>query len=81
MKIAVIGLGYVGLSMAVLLSSKYKVYAHDISKKKILELNNGIVPFQDPDIPEYLQIRGYELIKGECRTEKFSEPGEYTVKQ
>ena len=33
------------------------------------------------DIPEYLQIRGYELIKGECRTEKFSEPGEYTVKQ
>ena len=35
----------------------------------------------DSDVPEYLQIRGYELIKGECRTEKFSEPGEYTVKQ
>ena len=62
MKIAVIGLGYVGLSMAVLLSSKYKVYAHDISKKKILELNNGIVPFQDPDIPEYLQNNKKNII-------------------
>ena len=62
MKIAVIGLGYVGLSIAVLLSSKYKVYAHDISKKKILELNNGIVPFQDPDIPEYLQNNKKNII-------------------
>ena len=62
MKIAVIGLGYVGLSMAVLLSSKHKVYAHDISKKKILELNNGIVPFQDPDIPEYLQNNKKNII-------------------
>ena len=62
MKIAVIGLGYVGLSMAVLLSSKYKVYAHDISKKKILELKNGVVPFQDPDIPEYLQNNKRNII-------------------
>jgi UDPglucose 6-dehydrogenase len=55
LKIAVIGLGYVGLSMAVLLASKYKVYAHDISEKKILELNEGIIPFHDPDIPNYLK--------------------------
>ena len=55
MKIAVIGLGYVGLSMAALLSIKYKVYAHDISEKKVLELNEGIIPFHDPDIPKYLQ--------------------------
>ena len=62
MKIAVIGLGYVGLSMAVILSRKYKVYAHDISKKRILELNNGIIPFLDPDIPKYLQNNKKNII-------------------
>jgi len=31
------------------------------------------------NIPEYLQIRGYELIKGECRNEIFKEPGKYGV--
>ena len=62
MKIAVIGLGYVGLSMAALLSSKYKVYAHDISEKKVLELNEGIIPFHDPDIPKYLQNNKKNII-------------------
>ena len=62
MKIAVIGLGYVGLSMAALLSSKYKVYAYDISEKKVLELNEGIIPFHDPDIPKYLQNNKKNII-------------------
>ena len=31
------------------------------------------------NIPEYLQIRGYELIKGECRNEIFKAPGKYGV--
>ena len=31
------------------------------------------------NVPEYLQIRGYELIKGECRNEIFTQPGEYTI--
>jgi len=62
LKIAVIGLGYVGLSMAALLSSKYKVYAYDISEKKVLELNEGIIPFHDPDIPKYLQNNKKNII-------------------
>ena len=62
MKIAVIGLGYVGLSMAVLLSSKYKVYAYDISEKKVSDLNDGIIPFHDPDIPKYLQNNKKNII-------------------
>ena len=33
------------------------------------------------NIPEYLQIRGYELIKLECRNEIYNIPGEYTIKQ
>ena len=62
MKIAVIGLGYVGLSMAALLSSKYKVYAYDISEEKVSKLNKGIIPFHDPDIPEYLQNNKKNII-------------------
>ena len=37
-KIAVIGLGYVGLPLAVSLGSKYSIIGFDISKKRILEL-------------------------------------------
>ena len=48
--------------MAALLSSKYKVYAHDISEKKVLELNEGIIPFHDPDIPKYLQNNKKNII-------------------
>ena len=40
-KIAVIGLGYVGLPLAVAFSEKYKVIGFDINKKRVDELNSG----------------------------------------
>ncbi|MFA5022555.1 MAG: nucleotide sugar dehydrogenase [Patescibacteria group bacterium] len=40
-KICVVGLGYVGLPLACLLSKHYKVYGFDISRKKIADLKNG----------------------------------------
>tara|TARA_Y100001980_G_C14530428_1_gene306351 strand:+ start:60 stop:1352 length:1293 start_codon:yes stop_codon:yes gene_type:complete len=40
-KIAIVGLGYVGLPLAVEFSSKFKVYGFDINKKRITELENG----------------------------------------
>ncbi len=39
--IAIIGLGYVGLPLAVAFAEKYKVIGFDINKKRITELNNG----------------------------------------
>ena len=45
MKISIIGLGYVGLSLSVLLSQKYKVVSTDIDKKKINKIKKKIVPF------------------------------------
>ena len=40
-KIAIIGLGYVGLPLAVAFSEKYKVIGFDINKKRVDELNSG----------------------------------------
>ena len=40
-KICIFGLGYVGLPVAILLSSKFKICGFDIDKKRIIELKKG----------------------------------------
>ena len=47
MKIAVVGIGYVGLSLAVLLSQKHDVTAADICPDKVRQVNSRISPIQD----------------------------------
>ncbi len=54
MNIAVAGTGYVGLSLAVLLSQYNKVTAVDIVPEKVEKLNNYISPIQDEYIEKYL---------------------------
>ena len=49
-KITIIGAGYVGLSLAVLLSNKYKVVICDISDEKVKKINSGMSPIQDDEI-------------------------------
>ncbi|MDF2609792.1 MAG: nucleotide sugar dehydrogenase [Lachnospiraceae bacterium] len=53
-KIAVAGTGYVGLSIAVLLSQHHEVIAVDIVKEKVDLINNKKSPMQDDYIVEYL---------------------------
>ena len=53
-KIAVAGTGYVGLSLAVLLSQHHDVTAVDIVPEKVEKLNNWISPIQDDYIEKYL---------------------------
>lgn len=55
MKIAVAGTGYVGLSLAVLLSQHNEVYALDIMKEKVDMINNHISPIRDNEIEDYLK--------------------------
>ena len=53
-KIAVAGLGYVGLSLAVLLSRCHHVVAVDVVPEKVALVNNGVSPIKDPDIESML---------------------------
>jgi UDP-N-acetyl-D-galactosamine dehydrogenase len=49
-KIAIIGLGYVGLPLAIEFGKKYQVLGFDINEKRILELRNGIDQTKEADI-------------------------------
>jgi len=53
MKIAVAGTGYVGLSLAVLLSQKHEVMAVDVIEEKVELINKRISPIQDDEIERY----------------------------
>ena len=60
-KIAVAGLGYVGLSMAVLLSQRNTVTAVDVVPEKVRLVNERRSPLQDREIEEYLSTRALDL--------------------
>lgn len=62
MKIAIVGIGYVGLSNAILLAQHNEVIALDIDKEKINMINNKQSPIVDKDIEEYLTTRDLNLI-------------------
>lgn len=59
--IAVAGTGYVGLSIATLLSQHYKVYAVDIIPEKVELINNRKSPIQDEYIEKYLAEKELDL--------------------
>lgn len=61
MKIAVAGTGYVGLSMAVLLSQHHEVTAVDVIPEKVDLINRKKSPIEDRDIAEYLATKELHL--------------------
>lgn len=61
MKIAVAGTGYVGLSIATLLSQNHEVMAVDIVQEKVEKINKKISPIQDEYIEKYLKEKQLNL--------------------
>lgn len=61
MKITIVGLGYVGLSNAILLSQCNEVTALDIVREKVDMINRKISPISDPDIENFFAIRQLNL--------------------
>lgn len=61
MKIAVAGTGYVGLSLATLLSQNNEVYALDIIPEKVKKINERISPIQDEYIEKFLKEKKLKL--------------------
>ena len=61
MKISIVGLGYVGMSLAVLISRHYEVLAVDIDIEKVKKINKKISPIQDKEIEKYLKSRKLKL--------------------
>lgn len=61
LKIAVAGTGYVGLSIATLLSQHHQVTAVDVIPEKVEKLNNRISPIQDDYIEQYLAEKPLNL--------------------
>ena len=61
LKVAVAGTGYVGLSIATLLSQNHQVTAVDVIPEKVEKLNNKISPIQDDYIEKYLAEKNLNL--------------------
>ena len=61
LKIAVAGTGYVGLSMATLLSQNHQVTAVDVIPEKVEKINNRVSPIQDEYIEKYFAEKELKL--------------------
>jgi len=78
MKIAVAGLGYVGLSNAALLAQNHQVLAVDVSEERVAAVNAGQSPIVDPDLEEFLANRALN-IKAEVASESVYEDADIVI--
>ncbi len=74
MKITVVGTGYVGLSIAVLLAQKNTVIALDIDEAKVSQINQKISPIKDPEISDFLTNKNLSLMATTDKTFAYQNP-------
>lgn len=78
MKITIAGIGYVGLSNAILLAQNNQVIALDTVKEKVDMINNKKSPIIDPEIEEYLADKNLNLIATDNLCEAYKD-AEYVI--
>ncbi len=77
-KITVVGMGYVGLSVATLLAQKYDVKAVDVVEQKVIEINKGVSPIHDELVCQYLKNKNLRL-KATTNLEDACKEADYVV--
>lgn len=77
-KIAVAGVGYVGLSNAVLLAQHNNVVAIDVSASRVESINNRKCPLVDPELEEFLATKPLQL-SATCNPEAAYVDAEYVI--
>lgn len=70
--ISVAGIGYVGLSNAVLLAQHNDVIAYDLNEQRVAQLNAGISPIADAEIEDYLRTKPLRLKATNDKAEAFA---------
>lgn len=78
MKIAVVGMGYVGMSLAVLLAQKHEVIAVDVIPEKIRMINERKSPVADREIERFFKEKTLKLVATHDVAEAFKE-AEYII--
>jgi UDPglucose 6-dehydrogenase len=78
MKVAVAGLGYVGLSNAILLAQSHEVIAVDLDREKVDSLNQKISPIDDEDVQSYLSSKPLQLRATQVGAEAYQD-AQYVV--
>ncbi len=73
MKIAVFGMGYVGLSNAALLAQHHQVMAVDIDPRRVELINDKRSPIQDADISHFLLEKPLDLVATDSATEALTD--------
>lgn len=71
MKIAVVGIGYVGLSNSILLAQHNEVVALDICQDRVDKINSAESPIQDEDISFFLKKKCLNLRATLCKTDAY----------
>ena len=72
-KITVVGTGYVGLSLSVLLAQYNAVVALDIDEDKVNNINDNISPISDVEIEEFLSTKSLNLLATTDKVSAYSE--------
>jgi len=78
-KITIIGSGYVGMSLAVLMGQKYNVHLLDIDTDKVKKIKNGLSTVKDDLIQEYLNTKSITITATLDSSEAFKDSNFYVV--
>ena len=73
-RITVVGSGYVGLSLSVMLSQAHEVTTLDVDEEKIKKINNKISPIKDIELEEYLSNKKLNLYATTKKKEAYKDP-------